>query len=104
MSVDLDSPLGKQHGRNFDVTEDILMLTNNDGSRTRSESIASALERVKRLENYTPIRNPTYYLVDTPAKMKALMCQEKIAVILMRCLMRVFFLEEWCFGSCATFC
>jgi len=92
--VDLDSPLEEQHGGNFDVilhkmTEDILMLSNNEGTGVRSESIERALERVKRLENYTADHNPTCYLVDTPAKIKTLMSREDIAVTLTRCLVGV---------------
>jgi len=44
-------PLEEQHGGNFDVilhemAEDILMMTNNEGTGTRPESIERALERV----------------------------------------------------------
>jgi len=65
--------LEEQHDGNFDVipqkmTEDILMLSNNEGTGSRSESIERALERVKLLEHYTANHNPTCYLVDIPAK------------------------------------
>ena len=82
----------EQIGVNFDVrTEDILMMSNNEETGTKSEAIEHTLERVKtaRALHSEPRSNVFVGRYSSPKLVKALMSCEDIAVTSTQCLMGV---------------
>ena len=82
----------EQIGVNFDVrTEDILTISNNEGTGTKSEAIEHTLERVKtaRALHSEPRSNVFVGRYSSPKLVKALTSREGIAVTSTQCLMGV---------------
>ena len=96
--VDLDAPLEEQHGGHFDVilhkmTEDILLTVSSSvGDHTSADKSADeirAMQRLERLQKYKEKYNPSCYLVDSPERIKTLMCRADIATVLTKSLIGV---------------
>ena len=82
----------EQIGVNFDVrTEDILTMSNNEGTGTKSEAVEHAFKRVKtaRALHSEPRSNVFVDRNSSPKLVKALMSREDIAVTSTQCLMGV---------------